>query len=338
LERRLSHDTFSENPGAKPKLREDVMRAGWAAAATAAIALAGAAQAEESWYPSRFGADDLQGAVNNLSPEGVKRAAALVKTGKVYALGVPTGPDSPAYGDRKYTVEIIQTPAAGEPPLGDNKVTAHDEKVTTSMGIGTQMDGFGHLGIDHRFYNGLKGEDLRTKDGHGLAKLELSAVPPIVTRGVLIDMAKHFRKPMLDGGQVITRADVEAALKAQKLTVGKGDVVIFHTGWLKMAETDKAKFMAAEPGIGVEAATWLADQGVVAIGSDTFAVEHIPFADPNRQWVVHQTLLAKKGVHILENINTAELAADGAGEFLFVLGQPRFVGTVQVVVNPIAIR
>jgi hypothetical protein len=53
---------------------------------------------------------------------------------------------------------------------------------------------------------------------------------------------------------------------------------------------------------------------------------------------VHQTLLAKKGVHILENINTAPLVADGVKEFLFVLGAPKFVGTVQVVVNPIAIR
>ena len=297
---------------------------------------AGSVAAQETWYPSTHGASDLRGNVNNLSAEGVKRAVGLVKAGKVYALGVPTGSDSPAYGDRKYTAEIIQTPPPGEAPIGANKVTAHDEKVTTSMGIGTQMDGFGHLGIDHRYYNGLKGEDLRTPKG--FRKLDLSDVPPIVTRGVLVDMAKHFSKPMLDGGQVIGRADVEAALKAQKLTVGKGDVVIFHTGWLKVADTDKAKFLATEPGIGEEVARWLADLGVVAIGADTVALEHIPFANEDRPWVVHQTLLARKGVHILENINTAALAADGVGEFLFVLGQPRFVGTVQVVINPIAIR
>jgi len=84
--------------------------------------------------------------------------------------------------------------------------------------------------------------------------------------------------------------------------------------------------------------TWLAGLGVVAIGADTIALEHIPFANENRPWIVHQTLLAKNGVHILENINTAPLAADGVGEFLFVLGAPRFVGTVQVVINPVAIR
>lgn len=313
------------------------MQGRWFSAAfMAAACVAGAAGAQETWYPSKYGAADTRGALNNLSPEGVKRAVALVKAGKVYALGVPTGPDSPAYGDRKYTAEIIQTPLQGEPPIGENKVTAHDEKVTTSMGIGTQMDGFGHLGIDHRYYNGLKGEDLRTPKG--FSKLDLSNVPPIVTRGVLVNMAKHHGKAMLEGGHVLKRADIEAALKAQKLTIGKGDVVIFHTGWLKTAETDKAKFLATEPGIGEAEANWLADQGVVAIGADTVALEHIPFANENRQWIVHQTLLAKRGVHILENINTAALAADGVGEFLFVLGQPRFVGTVQVVINPIAIR
>jgi len=59
---------------------------------------------------------------------------------------------------------------------------------------------------------------------------------------------------------------------------------------------------------------------------------------PSRPFIVHQTLLAKKGVHILENVNTAPLIADRVKEFLFVLGPPKFVGTVQVVVNPIAIR
>lgn len=309
------------------------------AAGPLAIALAlaaGAAAAQERWYPSKYGAGDTLGALNNLSPEGVRRAVGLVKQGKVYSLAIPTGPDSPAYGDRKYTIEIIETPPPGQPPLAENRVTAHDEKVTTSMGIGTQMDGFGHLGIDHRYYNGLKGEDLRT--AKGFAKLDFSERPPIVTRGVLIDMAKHFGKPMLAPGQAFNRPEIEAAMKAQKVTIGKGDVVLFHTGWMKMIETDKAKFLAAEPGLGEEGAKWLADLGVVAIGADTVALEHIPFASENRPWIVHQTLLVKKGVHVLENINTAPLVADAVNEFLFVLGQPRFVGTVQVVINPVAIR
>jgi kynurenine formamidase len=304
-------------------------------AALVAASIAGAAQAQDTWYPSKYGAADTLGAVNNLSPEGVKRAAALVKTGKVYALGIPTGPDSPVYGDRKYLAESIATPPAGQPPIGENKVTAFDEKVTTSMGIGTQMDGLAHLGIDHRHYNGLKADELAA---NGFKKLDMAAIPPIVTRGVLIDMAKHFGKP-LAAGHAFTAADIQAALKAQKLSVGKGDVVLIHTGWMAAKfPSDRAAFNSSEPGLGLEAATWLADQGVVAIGADTIALEAIPFENPNRPFVVHQTLLAKKGVHVLENVNVGPLAADGVTEFLFVLGQPRFQGTVQLVVNPVAIR
>ncbi len=312
------------------------MRRGWLAAGALAALVAGTAQAQDAWYPSKYGAADTLGAVNNLSPEGVRRAVSLVKTGKVYALGVPTGPASPVYGERKYTAEITPAPGVVVAPVGESKVTAHDEKVTTSMGIGTQMDGFGHLGIDHRYYNGRTGAEMNQPGGFKV--LDLSGVPPIVTRGVLIDMVRHFGRPLV-AGQVFNRAEIEAAMKAQKVTVGKGDVVLFHTGWLaSKAESDKAAFSATEPGLGESGAIWLADQGVVAIGADTIALEAIPFENPNRPFVVHQTLLAKKGVHILENVNVGPLAADGVGEFLFVLGQPRFVGTVQVVINPIAIR
>ena len=301
-----------------------------------ALCVTGTASAQAPWYPSKYGAADRLGAVNNLSPEGVKRAAALVKTGKVYALGIPTGPDSAVYGERSYKVEILPGPGVVTPPLGDNKVTAHDEKVTTSMGIGTQMDGLAHLGIDHRYYNGLTGAEMNT--AQGFKTLDLSNVPPLVTRGVVIDMVRHFGKPMT-AGQAFNRPEIQAAMRAQKVTLGKGDVVLFHTGWMaaKM-NSDRAAFQATQPGLGEDGAIWLADQGVVAIGADTIALEHIPFADPNRPFVVHQTLLAKKGVHIFENVNVGLLAADGVSEFLFVLGQPRFVGTVQVVINPIAIR
>ena len=74
------------------------------------------------------------------------------------------------------------------------------------------------------------------------------------------------------------------------------------------------------------------------MGADTPAVEVIPFESPQRSFAVHQTLLAKNGVYILESMNTAELAADEVHEFFFVLGQPKFHGAVQAVVNPIAIH
>ena len=288
--------------------------------------------ADEPWWNSKYGEADTIGALNNLSPEGVKKAAKLIKTGKTYALGVPTGPDTPAYGNRTITIERTPGPGADFTPNGSQRVTAFDEKVTTSMGIGTQIDGLAHLGVDHHYYNGITGKEVA-----GSYKLDLASIPPIVTRGVVLDMTKQFKKPMLEVGDVFNKAEIEAAMKAQKVKIGKGDVVLFHTGWMEMATKNKDLFRSQEPGLGEEGAIYLANLGVVAVGADTVALEALP-SPPGKTFIVHQTLLAKNGVHILETIVTRDLVKDGVKEFLFVLGAPRIQGTVQMVINPVAIR
>jgi len=158
-----------------------------------------------------------------------------------------------------------------------------------------------------------------------------------VTRGVVLDMTKQFKKPMLEVGDVFNKAEIEAAMKAQKVKIGKGDVVLFHTGWMEMATKNKDLFRSQEPGLGEEGAIYLANLGVVAVGADTVALEALP-SPPGKTFIVHQTLLAKNGVHILETIVTRDLVKDGVKEFLFVLGAPRIQGTVQMVINPVAIR
>ena len=115
-------------------------------------------------------------------------------------------------------------------------------------------------------------------------------------------------------------------------------MVLFHTGWLNVMESDPVRFMSGEPGLGMDGARYLADLGVVAVGSDTWGVEVLPSEDPTQAFPVHPELLAKNGVYVLENMDTRALAADGVAEFLFVLGQPRFVGAVQAVINPVAIH
>jgi len=294
-----------------------------------------AAQAED-WYPSKFGAGDTLGAVNYLTEELVVEAAGLVKTGKTYALGVPTGRDTPAYPPRTYSMTILQLGDGTGTPWGTNKATGNDDLMVTWMGIGSQIDGLGHLGIDHVYYNGNKAKDFVKNTG--LTKMSTDEIPPIVTRGVLLDMARHLGQPILDAGTAFNRAEIEAAAKAQGVTIKEGDVVLFHTGWLNVADSDGKRFMQGEPGIGVDGAAYLAGLGVVAVGSDSWGTEAMPFEKEGEFFPVHQELLAKNGVYILENMDTRALAKDEAWEFLFVLGQPRFVGSVQAIINPIAIR
>ena len=115
-----------------------------------ALLIASASLAQESWYPSRYGADDRIGAANNLSADTTKRAAKLVTTGKTYSLGMTTGPDSLAYPPRKFGIVITQSNDGTGPRSGENLATGNDDILMTYMGIGSQLDGLGHLGVDHR--------------------------------------------------------------------------------------------------------------------------------------------------------------------------------------------
>ncbi|MEL6874447.1 MAG: cyclase family protein [Pseudomonadota bacterium] len=287
--------------------------------------------AAEDHAKSPYGPDDTIGAANNLSPDGVLAASKLVKTGKTYPLGVITGRDSPAYPGRAYDIEVFPIPEGGA-----NKVTGHDDRLVSHVGIGSQLDGLGHIGVDKVHYNGITAEEIF--DPKGLKKLGTEHVPPIVTRGVLIDIAAHRGVAQLAPMASFGSAEIQAAAKAQGVTIGKGDVVLFHTGWLAKAEEDPAVYIGQQPGINAEGAKYLAELGVVAVGADSAALETMDFGTDGTAFPVHAMLLAHYGVYILETMNTADLARDKAWEFMFVLGQPRFAGSVQAVINPIAIR
>jgi kynurenine formamidase len=151
-------------------------------------------------------------------------------------------------------------------------------------------------------------------------------------------MTALLGKNPLPEGTAINRDEIDRAAKAADLKIEKGDVVLLHTGWLDVMDSDPARFMAGQPGLGLGGAKYLAGLGVVAVGADNWALEAIPAEDATQAFPVHPELLAKNGVYILENMDTRALAADGVTEFLFVLGQPRFVGAVQAVINPVAIH
>lgn len=308
-------------------------------AALVAFTLLGASTtgvlADDEWQTSKWGENDTIGAANYLSADHILKATQLVTEGKAYSLGVELNRDFPAYGTRFFDITVME-PRAGGQKLGPTKLTSTDDILHTWLGIGSQIDGFGHIGIDHEHYNGLAAEDIVAVDG--LKKLGTEGIPPIVTRGVLLDMTAYFEQDMLSEGQSFNRDEIQAAAKSQGVEIQEGDVVLFHTGWLSLVGEDNERFGKAEPGLGVDGANYLADLGVVAIGADNWGLEVIPFEDGTGVFEVHQTLLAKNGVYILENMNTAELASDGVHEFMFVLGQPKVKGAVQMIINPIAIK
>lgn len=299
------------------------------------LAAAACAHGEDDWPASPHGPDDRLGAVNNITPELTAAAAGLVSEGRTFALGMVTGSQTPAYGPREYDVTILQLSDGTGVPLGTNRATGNDDLVRTFVGVGSQIDGLGHMGIDHYYYNGVHASEFVTTSG--LTQFGTHDIPPMATRGVLLDMTKLMGADPVPPGTAFNRAEIDAAAEAAGVTIQSGDVVLFHTGTLE-AEIASGTLSQGFAGLGVDGAEYLASLGVVAVGADSWGLEVIPFEAEDRPFAVHQTLLARHGVYILENMATAELAAHGDGTFFFVLGVPRLEGTVQAIINPVAIR
>ena len=277
----------------------------------------GHALAQDKWYPSKFGKDDQAGRSNLMTPERAKAAMKYIKQGKVVSLARTYSAKMPLFGHRVFAVRGTGGLAGG--PLGDNKVTWMDDTLTAEIGqVGTQFDGLGHIGIGNKFYNGIDAKDVF--GATGMKKLGMEHVKPFFTKGVLIDVAAFKGKP-LDGGVEITVADMEGALKKQGMSadsIGEGDVVMFHTGWVRHWIKDNKTYNGAVPGVGIEAGRWLAKKGVVIVGSDTWPVEVVPNPNPKMAFPVHQIFITQNGMFIHENAATERLAAAKVYEFAYL--------------------
>jgi kynurenine formamidase len=287
----------------------------------------------ERWYPSRWGANDQRGAANRVTPAKVLEAKNLITKGTIYQLGRVYEPGIPTFGTRHYSLRI---PQAFKIP-GNNQAIYHDEIVSGELGqIGTQFDGLGHLGIGDLFYNGNNRSDFAQAEG--LTKLGIENVGPLVTRGLLVDVARYKGVAQLGPSYEITAADLQGALKRQNLQIRPGDVVLVHTGWGSLWMKDNSKYIQTCPGIGVAAAQFLADAEVTVVGSDNWSVEVSPNPNTSLGAPVHQLLLARNGIYLHENLNTGELARDSVYEFAYMFVPLPMKGATGSPGSPIAIR
>jgi len=305
----------------------------------------------ENWHNSKWGKEDTLGSVNLITAESILAASKLVQTGKRYALGQITSRETPAFGTRMFELFVVSHggvfDGTGE-PYKNNRMTTNDDWALVWMGVGSQLDGLGHIGIDHVYYNGNHVKDFFSPGG--VKKLGTQDIPPIVARGIVLDIVAVFKEKdpsqvitvngleMLKGGTAINQPEIDGALMRQGIDLKSGDVVLLHTGYMEMAEEDKALYMKTIPGLGMDGALYLSSFDPVAVGADTFGLEVIPFENKDNAFEVHLELIPKRGIYILENMVTRQLVADKAWEFMFVLGQARMQGAVQMIINPVAIR
>ncbi|HYX91135.1 MAG TPA: cyclase family protein [Myxococcaceae bacterium] len=310
------------------------MLLGIIAVATGLASFESRAEDAPGWCKSKWGPDDEIGAANLLTSKLAMNAVKLVKTGKTYPLAVETNSRTPAFPPRTWALIIAQPGQAGGASLGPTKTNYNDDIYMGWVGTGTQIDGLGHIGIDNVYYNCFKNSDFA--QANGLRKLGVEKIPNFVTRGVVLDMTGG--KALVPEGTAFNRKEIDDVAKQEGVEIRRGDVVLFYTGWLTLVGKDDKRFISGEPGLGKDGAEYLASKEVVAVGADTWALEVIPFERGSGTFEVHQTLIPRNGIYILENINTAELVRDKAYEFMFVLGTPRITGAVQGIINPTAIR
>jgi kynurenine formamidase len=291
-----------------------------------------------TWGCACWGEDDQIGAANLITAE--KRLAALrsVAQGKVYDISHVIDANAPFLRPNQPPFLLMMWSTWRDAirrrrALGmTNDAGSNVERVEMTMHVGTHIDALGHVSKGGTLYNGH--DAAATLGDWGLGKLGIEHAPPLITRGVLIDVAGLDGGPHLDPGRVVTPDELRAAAPA---AIEPGDIVLIRTGWGRYFGTDNARYLAGEPGIDVPAARWLTEQGAAAIGSDNMAVEVLPNPDHAKALPVHQHALAEAGVYLIENLALDELAGDKVATFCLMILPPKIRGATGAPVRPVAL-
>jgi kynurenine formamidase len=269
-------------------------------------------------------ADDV-GMLRHVDEEKRRGALALAREGRLYDLGHVLDESVPVFPGRYFRQTLVTTAHhENGRGVGDNRVNWITEVFSGTTQLGTHLDALSHLQVGDRGYNGWTVAELAGPGG--VRRLGAETIPQIVTRGFLVDVSAADLGP----GGVITPEHVG------DLEPEPGDAVLFHTGWsAHWAEPDT--YLSGEPGPGLELADWLAEREVALTGCDTWSYGPVPAEDPARPFEVPQTLNVRHGVFVLENLDTAALAADGVREFALIVAHPKLRGATGAWVSPIAL-
>ncbi len=218
----------------------------------------------------------------------------------------------------------------------DDGGSAANDLIVMGTHVGTHIDALGHVSHDGLLYGGIDAADAQLGgafEEHGVHRIE-----PIVGRGILLDVAAAQGREVCSPDSPLGLDEVHAAVEATGTDIRHGDTVFIRTGW-GAHWGDATAYIGHDsgvPGIGLEAARWLADKGVRALGSDTIAFEHIPPGQGHALLPVHALLLVDRGIPIVETLALDELAVEGPPSFMVVLSPLKVVGATGAPVRPLA--
>jgi kynurenine formamidase len=274
--------------------------------------------------------------LDRITPEIVRDAATLVRDGRVWDLALALDdqllPPASSEFVRAFSRTDLATPEAWQSANRSGEASFHVDAVSGSVHQGTHIDGLAHALYSGRIHGGVSEAEARTDAGWVVHGAE--TIRPIVGRGVLLDLVRENDGP-LEGSHQITPDELARAADRQRVEFRNGDIVLVRTGKVDELANDRDHFLDRQPGIGIDAAVWLAERGMAVFGSDTAGTEPQPVADWTR--TVHVELLVERGIHLLEWLHLNELAQAGRGDFLLVASPLKIRGGTGSWLRPVAI-
>lgn len=217
---------------------------------------------------------------------------------------------------------------------GESRTSASGT-ITMQEHSGTHIDALCHQAVEMEMFGGIR-VDSSVQGPRGFSELGAETIPPILRRGILLDVATDRGVVVLAPGELVTAADLELALKATGVTTTPGDCLFVRTG-NGAAYADPERYLSG-PGIGADGARWLAAQEPFLCGADNVALDVPSNVDPDLGTLpCHTVLIVENGIYIVENVNLEPLAAAGCHEFLFVCLPMKMNGVTGSPVRPIAI-
>jgi len=289
----------------------------------------------------RWGDDDERGALNLITPEAVLAATRVVRTGKVYNLGLPVArygtPVFPYRGAPQRLTLTSQTDAEMNAQYGAQPgVGANEDVLVIAAHNGTHMDALCHVYAGEQFYNGRSAHSFTSHNGAPYCGIE--KMGGFAGRAVLLDIAGHKGVDWLEPGYNITADDLEECRAAAGVTLGSGDILLVRTGWLDLfadvtSRMEEPPF--SQPGLGASTVDYIAERDIAVVGCDNAAVEVIPF--DGEFLSLHIELLVKRGLTLLEHLVLTPLASDGVRECLLAVAPLLVTGGTGSPINPIAI-
>ncbi|MGI4955279.1 MAG: cyclase family protein [Janthinobacterium lividum] len=289
--------------------------------------------AREAW--GRWGPEDEAGAPNLIGPDQVRAATALVRTGTVVRLSQVISDRLPVPGHRAGVQHFMGRDggdyAAGAKRPGGFQFA--EDTLILPLHMGTHIDALCHAWCEDCLYNGFPGNTVRSTTR--ALRCGAEKIPPIVTRGLLLDIVRLRGAPAAPG-DTIGLDELRAAAAQAGVSPRDGDAVLIRTGWMETQDMAGPIDFNAEPGIDVAAALWLAESGVSLVGADNYAIEVLPFP-AGTVFPVHQRLIRDYGIPLLENMVLRPLAEAGATAFLFVASPLPIQGGTGSPVSPVAV-